>query len=60
MERKWYNFETIFSTAAEHFHNFLQELNYKHEISMAGNSYHFEICLNEEEKRIVDGYLLSL
>lgn len=59
MKRKWYNFETIFSTVAEHLHDFLQEHNFKHKISMAGDFYHFEIRLGENEKKIVEDYFLS-
>lgn len=59
MERKWYNFETIFSNTAEKLHDFLQKANIKHEISMADNAYHFEIQLNNEEKKLVEEYLVA-
>ena len=54
----WYNFETIFPTVAESLHDFLQERNIQHEISAAGDFYHFEIVLDETEKQIVEEYLL--
>ena len=57
--RKWYNFETIFMSAAEKLHDFLQERNIKHEISAVGDFYHFEIELDETEKQIVEEYLLA-
>lgn len=59
MTHKWYNFETIFTTVAEKLHDFLQERNIQHEISAAGDYYHFEIILDETEKQIVEEYLLA-
>lgn len=59
VNHKWYNFETIFLTVAEKLHDFLQEHNIQHEISMAGDFYHFEIILDDDEKIMVEKYLIA-
>lgn len=59
MERKWYNFETPFVKTAERLHDFLQDQNFKHEVSAVMAGYHFEILLNAEEVQAVESFLQS-
>lgn len=64
--KKWYNFETMFSSLKSGLIAFLKENNIRYELSDGRTQYdtamvwHFEIEASEEEARAVNAYLDSV
>lgn len=58
MDRKYYNFETRFTSLKNGLCEFLKDNNIKYELSgMSDNWVHFEILLNTDEVDMVNAWL---
>lgn len=57
MEKKFYNFETMFSNLRDGLRYFLKANNIYYELSSAGRYYHFEIKADVEEVILINEWL---
>jgi hypothetical protein len=57
--KKWYNYETCFTSEAEKMRDFLITEGIKFELSGCYNAYHFEILCSRDEFNRVNDWLMQ-
>ena len=57
MEKKFYNFETMFSNLRDGLRHFLKANNIYYELSSCGKGWHFEILCGDKEVNLINNWL---
>lgn len=59
MEKRWYNFETMFMSLRDAMSEYLKENNIKYELSKAFQYYHFEIYCDANQANAINDFIDS-
>lgn len=60
MNKKYYNFETMFISLRDALRKFLKDNSIYYELSNAGKYYHFEILASETQAETINCFLDSI
>lgn len=58
--KKYYNFETLFSSLRDALRLYLKDNKIYYELSQAGKYYHFEILASETQAEAINNFLDSI